>query len=1205
MKRVVCIVLMLCACSDSSSESDDVGDANVGVNNNNTDVANNSNNSDGENSNDNNNNANGNSNSNDNAPATCTGSVDPGTRCTACDVPLADPGQSRCSVSPGSNGLTLIRGDVLAAGEVFEGGSVLVDANGVITCVGCGCPAASGADEATRISCPGAAISPGLIDPLSRTLWSNQPAVEIIESRYEDNQQHRRGLDGKPELSFSSNSAAEAIALAELRQLTSGVTTIYSTTNASAGVVRDLRDDAQGLADIDIRLDVFPLGNNDGTRLDGGCAYASLPDPSSVVSRDRYMLSVANGINAFASNEFRCLSSMDGVEAIGSNTTLLSAIGLSGNDWQLVRDLNAFTLWSPRADIHTFGQTADILTIARLGLPFALATQFSPLGGSRDLLSELSCAQDYNEEFLAGGLSPYALWLSATWYPALALGVEDQVGALSVGRRADIAIFASATERYHAAVVGAQQQDVVGVFIGGEIRSGDAPVVTALRGDCETFNTCGVDRGVCAVALTGSTVDALTTAVSGAPVLFHCTVPLVEGVCSPSRVGEYSGVASANDGDGDGVEDGGDNCPGVFNPVRPLESPVQLDSDNDGTGDPCDLCPTDPANACMTVDARDLDEDGVVDWEDNCVGLANGDQADVDGDGLGDACDQCPTANPRRTPCPLTVLELKSGDYPDGFAARVQGVVTAVGPNQVSIQMLPGDPGYVGVANSAISVGATSGSLAGVSRGDRVEVSGPLNTFFGLRQLVLETVDVLSTANPIPDPELVAPSDVAAGGARAEELESALVEVRNVIVTAVDAPAFTLASELPVATTYFTVSPTPSIDDPLDRVVGILGNFMGATQIEPRDGNDIERSTAVLAGFSASMVYVPLDAVDFEPYPGLTVSLAAPVSGDSAIVLSSDSPGLFSATSPLTIDGGSTSAVVPVSGTGLGMGQLEARFNGATESTTVIVYDEDGQRSVERLSPSSLTLATTNAGSASVSLDVPGAPGGTTVALLSSAPGIVAVPPSVTIPEGDLEATFAVTPTGSAGSATLTASIGASSQSMSVLVVDFSTVLITEVFYDVGAPVNADDGYEWVKLWNAGPALDLTGFELRWGGTDYSFGSQSLSGTLPSGACLLVGGPSSTSENGTPAYDLTSNFTPDIQNSGPTADAVGLFEDVTAFFPLSVVIYGEVNSNNLVDETGSAGDVDVDDAPAGQSIRFDVGTDTWSVQPSPTPNVCP
>lgn len=80
------------------------------------------------------------------------------------------------------------------------------------------------------------------------------------------------------------------------------------------------------------------------------------------------------------------------------------------------------------------------------------------------------------------------------------------------------------------------------------------------------------------------------------------------------------------DTDGDGTNDGEDNCP-------VLENIDQLDTDGDLAGEVCDVCPDDPAN--------DDDKDGVCGDIDNCAGLKNDDQLDTDGDGAGDACDVC------------------------------------------------------------------------------------------------------------------------------------------------------------------------------------------------------------------------------------------------------------------------------------------------------------------------------------------------------------------------------------------------------------------------------------------------------------------------------------------------------------------------------------------------------------------------------------
>jgi hypothetical protein len=92
--------------------------------------------------------------------------------------------------------------------------------------------------------------------------------------------------------------------------------------------------------------------------------------------------------------------------------------------------------------------------------------------------------------------------------------------------------------------------------------------------------------------------------------------------------------ASTRDTDMDGVADVQDNCPSIRNRD-------QEDADLDGAGDACDPYPLDPDDAAgqeYVPGLEDQDKDGWGDAEDLCPATADH-QADLDSDGLGDACD--------------------------------------------------------------------------------------------------------------------------------------------------------------------------------------------------------------------------------------------------------------------------------------------------------------------------------------------------------------------------------------------------------------------------------------------------------------------------------------------------------------------------------------------------------------------------------------
>ncbi|MFU8806507.1 MAG: amidohydrolase family protein, partial [Bradymonadaceae bacterium] len=96
-------------------------------------------------------------------------------------------------------------------------------------------------------------------------------------------------------------------------------------------------------------------------------------------------------------------------------------------------------------------------------------------------------------------LTPKRIWEMATKDGAVVVGLEDHLGRIEEGYRADIAVFGRVGPDPYEALIASNTDDVRLVLIDGKGFYGDANLqqVTGLNEFCEPFDACGEQKFIC------------------------------------------------------------------------------------------------------------------------------------------------------------------------------------------------------------------------------------------------------------------------------------------------------------------------------------------------------------------------------------------------------------------------------------------------------------------------------------------------------------------------------------------------------------------------------------------------------------------------------------------------------------------------------------------------------------------------------------
>ncbi len=1166
----------------------------------------------------------------------------------ASDPPLAS---GVCQVTAGTTSAELITGgSVLVPGNIFHGGQVLVDTAGVIQCVDCDCTGNAAAAGATTIACPTGVVSPGLINPHDHVTYDQESPAADTGERYEARNDWRLGLRGHTKIPDASKTSADALHWNELRFVLGGATSEIGS-GGTSGFLRnlDVAADQEGLvAKQAVDNETFPLDSS--SELESGCAYEGFPSMISLSTDLAYQAHVSEGIDDTARNEFLCLSGAAGGEDITApRSSFVHGVGLQPADYQKMAQTRTSLIWSPRSNVRLYGNTAMVTVAHRLGVQIALGTDWTP-SGSINLLRELACADSLNKGFFAGHFSDEDLWLMVTRNAAASVNYDDVLGTLKPGAFGDITIFDGSTNKEHRAVIAGAPENVALVLRGGKPLYGDADVVNALATGCDALAVCGASKSVCAMAEAGKSLADLTTANASSYAAFFCNgAPPDEPTCTPSRPASvngstiYTGTASADDMDGDGIPNTSDNCPTVFNPIRPVDNGAQADSDGDGLGDACDPCPMDAtAMTCAIIDPEDVDGDGVPNGEDNCPTVANADQADADMDEKGDACDACPmVANPGGQSCWTSIYDIKTKTTLVNQLVGVQNAIVtslsytgAAGARKAQgyfLQIISGDQGYVDENNSGVFVFGTPPT--GLVVGSRVDLNPTqVTNFHGEIELQGGTPVIKNMGSPeMPGavPVMVTPDQIATGGARATALEGVLVEVQNVTVTD---PAPAPAGGDPAPTNEFAVTgglriddfgssalpyTMPGVDDSFTSIIGVVAFRNANTKVGPRTAGDLVAGPPHLLALGPN-AFIRKGDSGKQTFPSAFVAtLSGPAPADTVVTLSlgmgddsyltipaSTTISMGMSASPPILVSGVLNNATPITVTGVA--------NGVTRTGTIRVLGDGVTVDVPTfttLAPATGKIPLAGTINLTASLDLPPP---ADVALTISDMGGWTLPTSPKIAMNTLSTQLPITQLGANLTDTITVSDGTTTL-MSTLTVNVHPV-INEVDYDQPGT----DTAEFVELYNPyATDIDLTGMALVFATkTNGEYMRVALTGTIAHTGYLVVG------VGGTiPLPGAIQNGSTTAASPNPTGvaliDTVGLtvldsvsFAGTIASGGVNVTIKGfaaptqfaEGTFKVLVDDTGTTAN-----PIQGSLVRIPNGQDTdnisadWQFKSPPSP----
>jgi cytosine/adenosine deaminase-related metal-dependent hydrolase len=441
---------------------------------------------------------------------------------------IGPSGPDAVIVSSGAADKILLRGMLLTPGQAFSG-EVLVE-GAQITCVAPSCADEAAAVSATVVDTNGI-IMPGMIDAHNHVLfnvfdesdwspskaygnhkqWTNEPRYSAMI----DAKQYLNGESGSP-----INLNCELNKYGELKALVAGTTSMVGGANPGNKIcyrtlTRTIDQSANGLCGTN------PL-QSCPDKVQVNTLFPSSSSANKVCSNfadDKtraYLIHLGEGVDASASSEFETLGSVTTPNGClySDRTVVVHGTAFDAAQLDVMAQNSMGLVWSPRSNVFLYGggtdlsKTTDVPTAREKGIEIALSPDWS-LGGGKNLLEELRFADRVDDEMWGNGLDAETLVAMVTINPARLLAVDAQIGALEVGKRADITVIGGDTSLPYRSVIAATPRAVRLVMVDGAVLYGDDQLSALNQSRCDAIDICGRSKFLCVAVSAGAAKDKL------------------------------------------------------------------------------------------------------------------------------------------------------------------------------------------------------------------------------------------------------------------------------------------------------------------------------------------------------------------------------------------------------------------------------------------------------------------------------------------------------------------------------------------------------------------------------------------------------------------------------------------------------------------------------------------------------------------------